>query len=61
MDVDIFGESDLSDVIPDFETSGVFIESWVLCDNLFGYFGAVSDISFVPSSTGLKSLAYPFS
>lgn len=41
MDEDVLGLGDLSNVVPDLEAGGVFVESRVLSDDLVGYLGAV--------------------
>lgn len=51
VDVNVLGQRDGSDVVPDLEARGVFVEGWVLCDDLVGYFCAVLVMSvFAPSS-----------
>lgn len=64
VDVDVLGQRDGGDVVPDLEACGVFVEGWVFGDNLVGNLCAVL-VMLVFASSSCRGrgavLAYPFS
>ena len=45
VDVNVLGQGNLGDVVPDLEAGSVFVEGWVFCYNLVGDLCAFVDVS----------------